>query len=123
MIAWRSRVKGALPITRFGHAELVNAITLGCFRGDYSEPEMIRSLSHVDEDFADGDLKLVDLLWRAALDKSVSLSRQHAHKLGTRSLDILHVASALELGAKRFVTYDTRQARLAEACGLNLIQP
>ncbi|MCW5547490.1 MAG: type II toxin-antitoxin system VapC family toxin, partial [Opitutaceae bacterium] len=123
MVAWRGKLKGPLAITRFGHAELVNAIALGCFRGDFTEVEMTKSLAHVDEDFADGDLKLVDLLWRAALDKSMALSRQHAPGLGTRSMDVLHVASALELGAKHFATYDQRQARLAKACGLILIQP
>ena len=123
MIGWRSRHKGALPITRFGHAELVNAVALGCFRGDCTELEMSRSLAHIEEDFADGDLKLVDLLWRAALDRAMDLSRRHTPALGTRALDVLHVASALELDARRFVTCDTRQAGLAAACGLTVIQP
>jgi predicted nucleic acid-binding protein len=37
-----------------------------------------------------------------------------------RTLDSLHVACALELKAERFWTFDDRQARLAEAVGLNL---
>ena len=123
MVAWRSRLKGALSVTRFGQAELVNAVALGCFRGDYTEPEMNRSLAHIEEDFADGDLKLVDLLWRAAMDRAMDLSRRHAPKIGTRALDVLHVASALELQVRHFVTYDVRQARLAEICGLKVIQP
>lgn len=123
MVVWRSRLKGAVPITKFGYAELVNAVALGCFRGDYSETEMNRSLAHIEEDFADGDLQLVDLLWRAALDRAMALSRQYAAKTGTRALDVLHVASALELNARQFVTFDERQARLAALCGLKIIQP
>jgi predicted nucleic acid-binding protein len=46
------------------------------------------------------------------------LSALHASRLLSRSLDTLHVAAALELGCKRFVTFDARQARLAEAAGL-----
>jgi predicted nucleic acid-binding protein len=34
------------------------------------------------------------------------------------TLDTLHVASALELGAERFWTFDERQAKLARAVGL-----
>lgn len=123
MVAWRGRLKGALAITRFGHAELVNAIALGGFRREYGEREMTRALGHIEEDFADGDLKLVDLLWRSALDQARILSREQVPSLGTRTLDVLHVASALELKARHFVTYDARQSRLAANCGLKVIQP
>jgi len=47
------------------------------------------------------------------------LVRRHAAVLGTRSLDILHVAAALALGATRFVTSDQRQASLAKAVHLD----
>jgi predicted nucleic acid-binding protein len=39
-------------------------------------------------------------------------------RLGNRTLDTLHVASALELKAERFWTFDDRQAKLARAAGL-----
>lgn len=120
---WRMRLGGAVSITRFGYAELINAIALGQFRGDYGEADCVGAMQDVQRDVDEGRLRWADLLWRAALDRSVSLSRQYAPKLGTRSLDVLHVASALELGARRFVTYDHRQSSLAKACGLTLIQP
>jgi predicted nucleic acid-binding protein len=43
--------------------------------------------------------------------------------LGTRSLDVLHVATAVTLGAKHFVTYDERQGALAKVVGLTLLAP
>jgi predicted nucleic acid-binding protein len=46
------------------------------------------------------------------------LARKHGPKLGVGTLDSLHVASALELGAKAFWTIDQRQAKLAVAVGL-----
>ena len=76
-----------------------------------------------EADFDSGGLRLVDLPWRAALDRTAELSRTHTAKLGTRALDVLHVASALELGARTFVTYDTRQAALAKAVGLKTLAP
>jgi predicted nucleic acid-binding protein len=48
------------------------------------------------------------------------LSASHSEKLGTRSLDVLHVAAAVVLGAKEFHTFDTRQAKLAKAAGLKV---
>ena len=39
-------------------------------------------------------------------------------RLGTRTLDVLHVVSALALQADTFYTFDTRQAKLAAAEGL-----
>jgi predicted nucleic acid-binding protein len=120
---WRAQVRGALSITRFGHAELVNAVALARFRDHISAEEFTRALAHVSADFADGDLRFVDLLWRAALDRAAEISRQYVPDLGVRSQDVLHVASALELGVRLFVTYDERQARLAQACGLKVVRP
>ena len=75
----------------------------------------------VDDDLAAGRL------WKAPLDlyamfaRAEALSARHAQRLLSRSLDLLHVASALELGCTRFVTLDTRQARLAAASGLKTV--
>ena len=48
-----------------------------------------------------------------------SLSALHSETLGTRSLDILHVAAALTLGLAH-LTFDTRQAALARIAGLKV---
>ena len=39
---------------------------------------------------------------------------------GHRSLDTLHVATALALGAKGLLTFDARQTALAKAAGLRV---
>jgi predicted nucleic acid-binding protein len=53
-------------------------------------------------------------------DRCVQLTQRYASRVALRTLDTLHVASALELGAERFWTFDERQAKLAKAAGLNL---
>jgi len=49
------------------------------------------------------------------------LAENHSADLGTRSMDILHVAAAERLNCSHFLTGDRRQARLAEAVGLPLV--
>ena len=48
------------------------------------------------------------------------LSESFTERLGSRSLDILHVAAALELHADVFLTCDRNQAALAKAAGLKV---
>ena len=45
----------------------------------------------------------------AALDLAIELARRHVARLGCRALDTLHIASALEMGAAKFWTFDGRQ--------------
>ena len=44
-----------------------------------------------------------------------TLSKRHTPTGGHRSLDVLHVATALHLGAREFLTFDTNQRKLAAA--------
>jgi len=53
-----------------------------------------------------------------AFDVCADLARKFGPRLGTRTLDSLHVACALELKAERFWTFDERQAKLANTTGL-----
>lgn len=123
MSAWRSRVHGPLLVTHHGRVEVVNGICLAAFRGDVSTEAMRDALASFEEDFSDGRYIRADLLWRAALDRARNLSEEHTPRLGCRSLDVLHVASAVELGHKRFLTFDARQQRLARAVGLKTVLP
>ena len=50
--------------------------------------------------------------------KADELSRTHSAILGCRTLDIIHVAAAVVIGATEFVTFDGRQAALAKLAGL-----
>ena len=46
------------------------------------------------------------------------LSEHYTDAQGHRAMDILHVATAIELGAKAFLTFDRNQKKLAESEGL-----
>ncbi len=123
MARWRQRHRGALPVTHFGRAELMNAFALALFRRDIGEDNMVGAMRDLEDDFAAGRLMRPDLPWRRVLDRAADLSSVHTPRLGTRALDVLHVACALELGCRGLVTYDGRQATLARALGLRVSSP
>lgn len=123
MNAWRARAKGALPVTHHGRVEVINGICLAAHRREIMGDALADTLASFDEDFTAGLYRQADLLWRATLNRAAELSRTYSPKLGTRSLDVLHVASALELEMRVFVTYDHRQGELARAAGLKTLAP
>jgi predicted nucleic acid-binding protein len=54
------------------------------------------------------------------LDRATTLATQSSAEFLCRSLDVLHVASCLELGVEIFLTLDERQRKLAEKHGLRV---
>jgi len=98
-------------------AEWTHAIAQQVFRGEMSRHEAEAVHSDLETDLESG-------LWvqtgfpEHAFDLCADLARRHSPTLGTRTLDSLHVACALELNAERFWTFDERQAKLARAEGL-----
>lgn len=68
---------------------------------------------------------LVDLLSMVAIDRSILRFAAHLPGPHLRTLDALHVATALRLGRSvdEFVTYDRRQAAAAAGMGLAVVAP
>jgi hypothetical protein len=76
----------------------------------------------VEQDLASGALAAKPNLWGQLIREAEPLAEHHAPVIGSRSLDVLHVAAALVLHATDFSTRDSRQARLAQLAGLH-VQP
>jgi predicted nucleic acid-binding protein len=123
MSTWRFRSRGSLPLTPHGRLEIVNGICLASFRKAISTAAMNDALASFDEDCAEDRYVLVDVPWRATLRRASEISRAHTRRLGCRALDVLHVAAALELGLRSFVTFDRRQIQLARVTGLTAVAP
>ena len=121
MSRWRARASSPLAVTHHGRVEIINGICLAAFRNDLTTEAMADALASFDEDFTEGRYIQADILWRAALQRAADLSQRHTATLGCRSLDVLHVACALELGAKNFLTFDSRQQKLAQAAGMKTV--
>ncbi|PYS09059.1 MAG: hypothetical protein DMG17_27765 [Acidobacteria bacterium] len=58
--------------------------------------------------------------WPSVLRVATRLSEQHSAAYGTRSLDIIHVATAKLSRIEEFVSFDSRQRDLASAIGLKV---
>jgi predicted nucleic acid-binding protein len=123
MAAWRGRIGNPLLVTHHGRVELINGIGLAAHRGMISDTTRAAALAALEDDFVGNRYKQADQLWRATLKRAADLSRRHTPAIGCRSLDILHVASAVELELNHFVTFDVRQQQLALAAGLKVVVP
>ena len=73
-------------------------------------------------DLASGALAAKPNLRGQLIREAEPLAEHHDPVIGSRSLDVLHVAAALVLHATDFSTRDSRQARLAQLAGLH-VQP
>jgi predicted nucleic acid-binding protein len=115
-----ARIKSArLPIllTLFNEAEITNAFHLRLFRKEATSSEIRAAQSLFREDVENGIFDLRPLS-PAIFDRAQRLSEKHTARLGTRTLDVLHVAGALVSKADTFYTFDANQAKLAKAEGL-----
>jgi predicted nucleic acid-binding protein len=120
--AWRQANPVPIGFTGFHRIELRNALSRAVFQQRLTTAESLAAWQEVQQDLASGLLVAKPNLWGKLVREAESLAEQHTPVLGTRSLDILHVAAALVLGATEFCTFDTRQGNLAKAAGLH-VQP
>ncbi|MGB0743092.1 MAG: type II toxin-antitoxin system VapC family toxin [Opitutales bacterium] len=72
------------------------------------------------EDLDSGFLAPTPVDWSAVHTLAELLSAKYTEKAGHRFADILHVATALQLSAQTFLTFDANQASLAKAEGLKV---
>ena len=120
--AWRQANPVPIGFTGFHRIELRNALSVAVFQQRLTTAEALAAWQEVQQDLASSQLVAKPDLWEKLVQEAESLAEHHTPVLGTRSLDILHVAAALVLGATEFCTFDTRQAKLAKAAGLH-VQP
>ena len=119
-VARMARVKEPLPLIWLHQLELRNALRLRVFRGEITAVQRDAALNAFLADAAGGIYAAANPVLSDVMMEAERLSASHSDKLGTRSLDILHVAAALVLGAAEFWTFDKRQAALAKAAGLKV---
>jgi predicted nucleic acid-binding protein len=104
------------PLCEF---ETLNAFSLGRFRKEFSETETDQLRKNFEDDLAAG-FYLRRMLPDSAFGRAKALAQTLTPAHGVRSADLLHIAAAVELGAKSFYTFDRRQHTAAQAASLQV---
>ena len=114
-----------LPVTDILRLEVSNAIERMVFEsrtsGQWRVTPEIAMVAHSD---FETDMKMGDRMRRVPLTLTDietefdTLVRRYTAVHGFRTYDIIHVASALKLGCKRFLSFDTKANSLAKRVGL-----
>jgi predicted nucleic acid-binding protein len=112
-----SRVELPIVSTPFGELEIANAISLRHFRRELNITEAKAAYSLFQKDVEGGVIQIKPIP-NTVFEGARQIARRRTPRLGTRTLDVLHVALALQFGAETFYTFDVRQAKLAKAEGL-----
>ena len=120
VVAARARFRPRLVLAPIQRFELKNAWQLKVFRGEMPPSKAAEAVCDLTDEIRSGLWFTPEIDTDAVHRRAEDLSSRFSARFGTRSLDVLHVAHAIEVGAAEFLTADTRQARLAEAAGLTL---
>jgi predicted nucleic acid-binding protein len=110
----------SLMLTPLAELELENAIQLRLFRRELTASQARAAQAALRQDVV-GGVYASRAMPPAAYEKAKQLARKHTARLGTRSLDILHVAAAMTLGAGTLLTFDENQRKLAAGEGVSCI--
>jgi predicted nucleic acid-binding protein len=114
----RLSARPSIWITPFNRSEIANAIYRQAFLKQLTLSEAQDAWNDFEQDCQLGvwiEIGFPERAW----ETSIALAQRFSASLGTRTLDSLQVACAIELAAQKFWTFDDRQAKLAEAVGLD----
>jgi predicted nucleic acid-binding protein len=112
-----AKVSSPIILTPLLETEIVNAFNLRIFRQELDEKQKQTSLDLFGKDGRAGVFEIKSF-GNEIFRQAAQISSRRTAKFGTRTLDLLHVASAVSLQADRFCTFDKKQAELARAEGL-----
>jgi len=120
VLTWMQNAREPVPFTPLHRHELRHAIRLRVFRGEISAEQRKLAFQQIESDLADHILAHTPIPWTDTFRECDNLAAAYTEQLGVRSIDLLHVGMALALKATDFLTFDTRQAVLAQAAGLTV---
>ena len=122
----RHRSKSAhepILFTPLHRLELRTVVRQCAYSALITEADARRVLRHIEDDLEDGTLIHQPLDWVKSLQQAETIAHRRALKMSCRSLDLWHLAAAVEIGSDAFVTFDRDQCALAKAEGLRACIP
>ncbi len=125
-ISWYRRKRGEVVISGLVAFEFRQSVRLQVFRHNSDrkigfDVELAdTALAQFDANLQTGAFRVAAIEMADVLDRAERLSSRWTETGGYRSLDVLHIATALHLKADRFLSFDSRQRELAESAGLKV---
>jgi len=119
-VALMAKQTASIRLSQLGELEFRNALHLAVFRGELSASDASLKKRLFLDDIAHGIFTILPVPASTLFAKSAELADRHSARLGTRSLDLMHVAAALLLKADTFLSFDDRQRKAAKAEGLKV---
>ena len=109
-----------LPVIPLGMLEMRNAFNLVVKSQRITPAERDALWQDVEADLASGFLVPTTVSAADLHAKARELSDRYSPTVGTRSLDLLHVAAAVLLKADTFFSFDDRQRQAAKGEGMTV---
>ncbi len=123
-IAQMAQLKKPLPVTSLLLFEFRQSVRLQIFlhtkdrKKGFTKEEGEAMLRDLRADLGSGVIAVVPIDWTEVHNLAEILSAKHTEFGGHRFADLLHVATALQLGAEQFLTFDANQRKIARAEGM-----
>lgn len=114
------RIAEPLIFNPLHRVETHNALRNSEALGAITSGERQRAFRRIDKDLHEGLLVHTPVDWTNIFRRADELSEKHASENGQRTIDLLHVAIAVDSDAKTFLSFDQRQRKLAKAAGLKV---
>jgi predicted nucleic acid-binding protein len=109
-----------VPYTRLVELDVENTLQAKCFRREIDSRQIGRCQILIRELLAEGRFFRPELSMEEVLLESLEVMSKVTARTGCRTLDLLHVVSAIKLGYDEFVTADKRQAEAARLLELKV---
>jgi predicted nucleic acid-binding protein len=108
--------------TPWHRVEVFNSLCQAERAGLLAKGESRRTIRLLEQEIRIGYWPHVEFDWTDAVRTAGELRAEHSLKMIVRSMDLFHVAIAIEVGADAFLSFDDDQNALAGAAGLTLIR-
>lgn len=123
-IAHYQRMKEPLHVSALLLGEFRQSVRFQVFRHSrdasqgYGRKTGFAALAKLQSNIDDGALVVVPVDWAEVINIAERISAQHTVGGGHRFMDVLHIATAKQLGATQLLSFDANQRMLAVAEGL-----
>ena len=112
----------AVLVNTLHELEIRNALRLKRFRDEIDDGRLAASMAMLASDFTAGRLIRGHVDWPPVHAEAERLSAAMTAETGVRTIDLLHVAAALNQAASGLVSLDRRQRAAARAAGLEVVE-